>query len=100
VTAPAPDDTPFSSRLRAFIVTYHEVVEAINEDPDRQQACLDATKLTTALRGQYEDASHQRAIIATEVVDSSNMKLSGLARLLGISKQRANQIVKIGRSLI
>jgi hypothetical protein len=72
-----------------------EALVRTGTDPAR--AFTGATEMAKELRNRAWRASHERADAARRLMEAEDLSLSQLAVRLGISKQRADQIIKQAR---
>lgn len=68
------------------------------EGQSSRQAFEDATALAELLTSEAIAAGKVRAGIAAQLRDGEQLSLAGLAEVLGISKARADQLVRLSRS--
>ncbi|MBT2225997.1 hypothetical protein [Nonomuraea sp. NEAU-A123] len=61
---------------------------------DLQEAFDSVTQLATGLRDIADDVALTRAKVAAQIREAENLSLEGLAQKLGMSKQRAFQLLK------
>lgn len=87
----AHDQQPLLDTLRA---TSAEAVSLIEGIPDRVAAFDAATRLAECLRELSDEAFELRPEIATEILEHEHLSLTALAKRIGISKARANQMVQ------
>jgi hypothetical protein len=71
---------------------------AITRTDSPEAAFKIATDLATAFREAAEEVAGLRAREAARVRDSERLSLSGLAERLGISKARADQLIRTANS--
>lgn len=90
---PAGPDAGLSAMRRL----YEDVTMALQTMPDLQQAFSRATRLADDLRKMADGAALTRAKVAAQIHDAENLSLAGLATKLGMSKARANQLLKAAR---
>lgn len=84
--------------LRALARARDDAIAAIEASPDPQQAFSDATELAEALRAGAGEAAELRARAATRIWESEQMSLTVLAKRIGVSKQRAGQMIQSAKS--
>ncbi|MEQ4719382.1 hypothetical protein [Nonomuraea sp. B19D2] len=77
---------------------YAEVNAALQSIDDLEAAYLFATRLADEMRKLADAAALARAKSAARIRDAEQLSLSGLAARLGVSKARANQLLKAARS--
>ncbi|MEU0570872.1 hypothetical protein ABZ297_36510 [Nonomuraea sp. NPDC005983] len=94
----AGEPTGLGAGLHAIWQTYHEANEAIQAMPDLGSAYESATGLAVAMRQMADTAALTRARMAARIRDAEGLSLAGLAAKLGMSKARADQLLKAARS--
>nr|WP_055506801.1 hypothetical protein [Nonomuraea pusilla] len=83
--------------LHAMKRLYEEVTLALQTMPDLQQAFVRATRLADDLREMADGAALTRAKVAARIHDAEGLSLAVLATRLGVSKARADQLLKAAR---
>ena len=73
---------------------YEQAAAAIQRDPQTQRAFESATALADALRQLAENAANLRARTAARIATEEKLSLSVLATRIGVSKARADQLIK------
>ncbi|NUW33845.1 hypothetical protein HTZ77_20760 [Nonomuraea sp. SMC257] len=91
---PAGPDAELSAMRRI----YEDVTLTLQSMPDLQQAFIQATRLADDLRKMADDAALTRARVAAQIHDAEALSLAALATKLGISKARADQLLKAARN--
>ena len=89
----APEDC-FATALASLRDAYGQAAAVIRKDAEAQQAFDSATALADALRQLAEDAANLRARAAARIAEEEKLSLSVLATRIGVSKARADQLVK------
>lgn len=84
----------FAVALASLRDTYEQAVTVIHEDPQAQHAFESATALADTLRQFAENAASLRARTAARIAAEEKLSLSVLAARIGVSKQRADQLIK------
>jgi hypothetical protein len=99
-----PDDAaganPHDSALARMTSAFAEIVTQIKNNPDRRRGYEDATNLATTLRRFADEAAGLRAMMTAMIFDQDKLSLLGLAQIVGVSKQRASQMVQSGRKVM
>lgn len=94
-----PDDKTHG--VEASLETLHRLYEDTAADirsyPDPQTAFQHATRLTAALRAATTAAGELRADLARRIWETEQLSLAGLADRLGVSKARADQIIRAAK---
>jgi 8-oxo-dGTP diphosphatase len=75
---------------------FARAVAAIQASPDAEQAFRDAGALGDLARRLSGETADFRAYLAAALLDANALSLSQLARILGVSKARAAQLVRAG----
>ena len=86
-----------SADLDAVRHAIREAVTSLDTQAPRQ-AFEDASALVELLTAEAIAAGKVRAGIAAQLRDKEQLSLAGLAEVLGISKARADQLVRLARS--
>jgi hypothetical protein len=73
---------------------YEQAAAAIHKDSQAQHAFESATALADTLRQLAENAASLRARTAARIAAEEKLSLSVLAARIGVSKQRADQLIK------
>src|SRR5215211_6387960 len=84
--------------LDALTTAYQEAVATINAIPDPQRAFEYATQLANALRDTYQQASELRTQAAARIWEAEELSLAALAERIGVSKARADQLIRAARA--
>ncbi|NRQ35762.1 hypothetical protein HII36_28590 [Nonomuraea sp. NN258] len=83
--------------LRAIKELHQNLSAALESASDLQAAFESATRLADALREMADGAALTRAKIAAQMAEDESLSLAGLAAKLGVSKARADQLIKAAR---
>jgi hypothetical protein len=84
--------------LDALTAAYQEAVATINAIPNPQRAFEYATQLANALRDTYQQASELRTQAAARIWEAEELSLAALAERIGVSKARADQLIRAARA--
>jgi hypothetical protein len=84
----------FATALASLRDAYRQAVVMIRGDSQAQHAFDSATALADALRELAESAANLRARAAARIAEEEKLSLSVLATRIGVSKARADQLVK------
>jgi hypothetical protein len=84
--------------LDALTTAYREAVATINAIPNPQRAFEYATQLANALRDTYQEASELRTHAAARIWEAEELSLAALAERIGVSKARADQLIRAARA--
>src|SRR5215216_1652054 len=84
--------------LDALTTAYREAVATINAIPNPQRAFEYATQLANALRDTYQQASELRTQAAARIWQAEELSLAALAERIGVSKARADQLIRAARA--
>ncbi len=82
------------AQLRA---AYDAARAAITSTGDLHARFDIASAVTAACQAMTEDAAELRAATTTRIYDANPLSLAGLAKMIGVSKARADQLVRSGR---
>jgi len=96
-----PDRAPekaLDASLDALSQVYEEATAAVRSISDPQRAVVAATELATFLRAKSEDAAEVRNGLAYRIWKAEELSLSALAQRIGVSKARADQIIKAAKA--
>lgn len=93
----AEGDALYISAQEALNSAFAVIVEQIKAHPDPRSAYTEATELAGVLRHYITESADLRAMMATLIFEQEQLSLSGLASIVGVSKQRASQLVQAGR---
>jgi hypothetical protein len=94
VTQPPEDDARVIEKVIEQVRrAYDEAADAIRGMPDRE-AYEAATRLTLVLRDLSDAAARLRGQAVSRIWRSENLSLAALARKIGISKSRADQLLR------
>jgi hypothetical protein len=84
----------FTVALASLHDAHEQAVAAIHEDSQAQHAFESATALADTLRQLAENAANLRARTAARIAAEEKLSLSVLAARIGVSKARADQLIK------
>jgi len=84
----------FAVALASLRDAYEQAVAAIHGDSQAQHAFESATALADLLRQLAENAASLRARAAARIAAEEKLSLSVLAARIGVSKARADQLIK------
>jgi DNA-binding transcriptional regulator YiaG len=92
-------DTPDTSEgvIAAVRRAYQAAAAAIAATPDPNEAFTQATELANLLRELADAGAELRAQAVARIWESEQMSLSTLAQRIGVSKARADQLIKAAR---
>lgn len=93
------DKDAFGDSLAAVRAALAQLREVAAANADDDQAFRDASQLVEAISGERGLAAEVRARIALRIWRKDGLSLSALAQRLGISKQRADQLVRKAREI-
>lgn len=88
-------DASFRKALNAVQDAYGEAVSAVGQIPDRQRAFEAATTLRDELDRLVGEAATVRARMAHRIWEAEELSLAQLADRIGVSKARADQLVRL-----
>ena len=94
----AKTEDPLSSSLTAMRKAYEQAVAAIEAVPDGEEAFSQATQLREAADALVGGAAELRARMAGRIWEAEEMSLAALAQRIGVSKTRADQLIKAARA--
>lgn len=77
---------------------FARAVAAIQASPDAEQAFRDASALGDLAKQLERETADFRAYLAARILDANTLSITQLARILGVSRSRAAQLVTAGRS--
>lgn len=92
-------DGGFDDRLSALARAAHAMLDEALADPDAEASFRHAGSILEAASGLRGRAAKVKARAALRLWHPRDTSLSVLARRLGISKQRADQLVRKAREL-
>ncbi|GAA1021452.1 hypothetical protein Aple_073750 [Acrocarpospora pleiomorpha] len=92
-----PEALDFSAVLFALRRAYREAVKAVQATADAHEAYESATRLADGLREMADAAARVRAATAAQIQKAEKLSLAGLAERLGVSKARADQLLRAAR---
>jgi hypothetical protein len=84
----------FAVALASLRDAYERAAAVIHRDSQAQHAFESATALADMLRQLAENAASLRARTAARIAAEEKLSLSVLAARIGVSKQRADQLIK------
>jgi hypothetical protein len=97
-----PPATPplgeLQSALRAFELAYRRAEDLITAMPEPQRAFESATALREATDSLVGRAAELRARMAGRIWEAEQMSLAVLADRIGVSKSRADQLLRIAKA--
>jgi hypothetical protein len=82
--------------LAALRAAFDNATTTVRETPDPHDAFRHATALADVLREIAEDAAELRASTVAQIREAEQLSLAGLAQRIGVSKARADQLLKSG----
>lgn len=89
--------TEFGAALFGLRRAFREAVTAVQATADPQEAYESATRLADGLREMADAAARVRAETAARIHRAESLSLAGLAERLGVSKARADQLLRAAR---
>jgi hypothetical protein len=92
------DDQEFSAAIDAMSDAYEAAAKAIDENDDTRLAFTQATELVERLQRMTDSAAAVRAQTVGRIWSSEEMSLAGLAQRIGVSKARADQLVRASKA--
>jgi hypothetical protein len=95
VRQPAPAAPAEAAGIRA---AFDNAIDAIRASPDAVQAFRDASALGDLAKQMEVEAAGVRAFLAARLAGAHALSVTKLGKLLGVSRSRAAQLVKAGRS--
>lgn len=90
----ATDREAAEAKIKAAETAYAEAAQAIRDIVGTQERIEVAGRFSGELRDQFEEVARIRHEAALEIYDAEKLSLAQLADRVGISKARADQIVK------
>jgi 8-oxo-dGTP diphosphatase len=94
----AGDMTPGArSEIRAALTAVRDAIAAIRDLPTTQARIRAVGSFLEPLRGLFEDLASVRQEAGLQIYKDEGLSLAQLAARIGVSKQRAAQIVKAGQ---
>jgi DNA-directed RNA polymerase specialized sigma24 family protein len=91
------DDSQRGVLLSALSQAFGEVARVIRATPDPQDAYDMATRLADEMRAMADAAAQVRAETAARIHEAEGLSIAGLAERLGVSKARADQLLRAAR---
>jgi DNA-directed RNA polymerase specialized sigma24 family protein len=76
---------------------YDEAASAVERTPDPERAVAKAAELVKAADQIVGDAARLRARMALRLQQSEGLSLAELAKRIGTSKSRADQLIRLAR---
>jgi hypothetical protein len=86
------------SGAAAIRAAFDSAVDAVRASPDTVQAFRDASALGELGKQMEADAADLRAFLAARLATAHRLSVTRLGEMLGLSRSRAAQLVKAGRS--
>jgi hypothetical protein len=83
--------------IAAIQDAYQAAASAIAATPDPNQGFALATELANLLRGLADAGAELRAQAVVRIWEAEQLSLSTLAQRIGVSKARADQLIKAAR---
>ena len=77
---------------------YARAADVVRGMSDPHQAFEAATRLTTALRDMADAAARLRGEAITAIWTAEELSLAALAKHVGVSKSRANQLIQAAKT--
>lgn len=93
----APHVSMHADALELIKRAYDQVNAGLQVMADLDAAYEIATRLADGMRKLADDAALTRAKCAAEISDAENLSRRKLAERLGISKARADQLIRVAR---
>lgn len=93
-----PTGKDFETRLEALRRAFEQSAHAVRSCPDRQQGFDQASKLADELRDLADRAADLRAEAVARIWEAEKLSLAGLAQRIGVSKARADQLLRAGKT--
>jgi 8-oxo-dGTP diphosphatase len=90
--------TSVTAEVRAIREAFARAIAAALASPDAEQAYRDASALGDLGMQMASEASRFREDFAARLADAGSLSVTELARILGVSRSRAAQLVKAGRT--
>ena len=90
----ASDRGEAEAKIKAAESAYAEAAQAIRDIEALQERIEVAGQFSSELRAQFEEVARIRHEAALEIYDAEKLSLAQLADRVGISKARADQIVR------
>lgn len=84
----------FERKLDELAHARRRIEAHIEGTPDPQEAFAQATRLTEELRTATNEAGNLRGRVLMRIWESEKMSLAALAQRVGVSKSRADQLVR------
>jgi hypothetical protein len=93
---PQPEGA-LASALEALQRAFDRATTAIGDAPSPQQAFEAASALADTLRVLADRAAERRAQAVAQIWEAEQLSLAGLAQRIGVSRARADQILRSSR---
>jgi 8-oxo-dGTP diphosphatase len=87
-----------AAEITAIREAFARATTAIQASPDAEQAFRDASALGDLAKQLEGEAADFRAFLAARLADTNALSITQLAKLLGMSRSRAAQLVTAGRA--
>jgi hypothetical protein len=94
VTTPDDPHRAVRDAITVLEQAHTAATDAINAATDPQQAFTAATEWSSRLRKMHDQVAELRATCAARVWTAEQMSLAELAQRIGVSKARADQLVR------
>jgi DNA-binding transcriptional regulator YiaG len=88
----------YAQRIEQWRAQCDDLMRAIEADPSSQRALEAATKLGEVARQIIEEAALLRGRMAMRIRDDEKLSLAVLAERIGVSKARADQLVRAAQN--
>lgn len=96
MTADLPDE--LDAVIRRLQAAYEEALALTTGIDEPQAGFAAATQLAAALQTMLDEVAEFRALIVSRIYDTKTASLAELADRFGVSKSRADQLVRRGRA--
>lgn len=95
-----PADLPedLDAVIRRLKTAYEEARGLTTAIDEPQAGFAAATQLSEALQAMLDEVAEMRALIVSRIYETNTASLSELAARFGVSKTRADQLVRRGRA--
>ena len=90
--------TSVEAEAEAIRAAFARAVAAVQASPDAAQAFRDASALGDLFKRLEGESAEFRAYLAARLADTSALSVTELAKMLGMSRSRAQQLVAAGRT--
>ena len=88
--------TSVATEMQAMRSAFARAATAIQASPDAEQAFRDASALGELAKRLEGEAADFRAFLAARIADAGSMSMAQAAKVLGVSRSRAAQLVTAG----